>query len=944
MRIAELSPDLRQTETLTEILEEIESSVKEFERIVSTENPSKETTNFCSKLQKGFSRLNSQSPLSKSNKLQIWKLSFRLWNACVDLSNLTTASGNRSIPEDHVKLRQISADLLFFAGDVPEIPSSNFKAASFFYKTGLLWHGLKKFDLSAVCFEKATDLTSKIEVSEITDPGERKLLLDLNLARSTSAWDVSERNLALTLLNRSKNLLFGSPESYKALANQYLIFGKLYLSSNSQTSSVTEALKLMNESLDLCDKGLRSCKRGDENLELKTLRSKSLRFMAAANLQCEDYESVLKCIRVLRDSSGGGGEQHPCLPVLAMKSWLGLGKHREAEKELRGMVLNKGIPESVWLSSVEAYFQATGVAGADTTKGVFLGLLGRCHVSPKAAVRVAQVVVGSGGEGFRLRAKVVAELVSDERVVALFNEETAANERTSMHTVLWNCGAEHFRLKDYQTGAEMFEKSMLYVPHNVENKILRAKCFRVLSLCHLALLQFDRAQEYITESEKLQPNITCAFLKFKIYLQKNEEIGAIAQIQAMASCLDFNPDFYFLAAHEAIACHALPVAIASLSVLLGVYSHGKPMSTPEGVVLRTLLTLLSRDMVEETEVLKFTKHAHIRMKEIGTENFLGKGEVGRRERNWFAWNSWNNGTRMGKEKKYKLCAEFLELASEFYGARIDGDEVEDQHPMICKSLILSVSANIAAEKQSGVALKESDLKQAGQLLDRVGKMLPGMQLTDDCQSIDSSLHFMYTLNAYNLQARLDNSRSQQLLLVKNFASSKMCTPQYLLQIGFNAAQDGQHSNLEVSDYALNTCLSSLLNSPSPDYQKVALVLRKLIGISGFRKGNADDDVYNVYKQAYRIMIGLKVGEYPTEEGKWLAVTAWNRADMPVRLGQVVIARRWMTIGLDLAQHVQGMLGYKGTMEDFLAEFDKKFNGLDDYEYADSDNRSTVTEV
>ncbi|MCL7036104.1 hypothetical protein MKW94_004711 [Papaver nudicaule] len=934
MRIAEISPDLRQTDTLTETLEEIESSVKEFERIISTVNPSSEEiiTNLYSKLQKTFSRLNSSSsPLSKSNKLQIWKLSFRLWNACVDLSNLTTA--NRSaVPEDHVKIRQISADLLFFAGDVPEIPSSDFKAASFFYKTGLLWHGLKKFDLAAVCFEKATDLTSKIEVSEITDPGERKLLLDLNLARSTSAWDVSERNIALALLNRSKTLLFGCPESYRALANQYLVFGKLYLSNNN-TSSVSEALKLMNESLDLCDKGLRCCKRGDDNLELKTLRSKSLRFIAAANLQCEDYESVLKCIRVLREG-GGGGELHPCLPVLAMKSWLGLRKHREAEKELRGMVLNKGIPECVWLSSVEAYFQATGMAGADTTKGVFLGLLERCHVSPKAAVRVAQVVVGSGGgEGFRLRAKVVAELVSDERVVALFDEETAASERTSMHSVLWNCGTDHFRLKDYETGAEMFEKSMLYVPRNEENKILRAKCFRVLSICHLALLQFDRAQEYITESEKLQPSIVCAFLKFKIYLQKKEEKGAVAQIQAMASCLDFNPEFYFLAAHEAIACRALPVAVAFLSALLSLYSHGKPMSTPEVVVLRTLLSLLSQDMGDETEVLKFMKHAHIRMKEIGPENFLGKGEVGRREGKWLAENSWNNGMRMGKEKKYKLCAEFLELASEFYGVRIDVDEAEDQ-AMICKSLILSVSANIEAEKQNGVALKESDLKQAVQLLDRVGKILPGMQFSDDCQSIGSSLHFMHTLNAYNLQARLDNSRSQQLLLVKNFASSKMCTPKHLLRIGLSAAQDGQHSNLEVSDYALNKCLSSLINSPSPDYQTVALVLRKLIEIVGFQKGNADDDVYNVYKQAYRIMVGLKEGEYPTEEGKWLAVTAWNRGNLPVRLGQVVTARRWMTIGLDLAQHVQGML-CKATMEDFLAEFDKKFNGLDSAESADS---------
>ncbi|MCI59300.1 testis-expressed sequence 11 protein, partial [Trifolium medium] len=61
-------------------------------------------------------------------------------------------------------------------------------------------------------------------------------------------------------------------------------------------------------------------------------------------------------------------------------------------------------------------------------------VLGRCHVSASAAVRVASRVLGGGGEG----GKVVAELVSDERVVALFAEKEAAKDRTAMHAVLWN--------------------------------------------------------------------------------------------------------------------------------------------------------------------------------------------------------------------------------------------------------------------------------------------------------------------------------------------------------------------------------------------------------------------------------------------------------------------------------------------------------------------------
>lgn len=63
--------------------------------------------------------------------------------------------------------------------------------------------------------------------------------------------------------------------------------------------------------------------------------------------------------------------------------------------------------------------------------------------------------------------------------------------------------SDHFRSKDYETSAEMFEKSMLYTPCDIENRMLRAKGFRVLCLCYLALSQLDRAQEYINEAEKV---------------------------------------------------------------------------------------------------------------------------------------------------------------------------------------------------------------------------------------------------------------------------------------------------------------------------------------------------------------------------------------------------------------------------------------------------------
>ncbi|KAM7262726.1 hypothetical protein ACFE04_000409 [Oxalis oulophora] len=962
MRIAEIStPEIRQSSVNNHgdgdddednhqhqsLLSQLETTIKQIESLSSfTTTTTTNSDSLATDLRQTLTKLTQLAPFPKnlnSLKLHIWKLSYRLWNTCVDFSNaksLRSHSSSYIRSENIATLRHIAADLLYLAVDVTGVPSPTIKAASFYHKTGLIWHDLRNFDLASNCFDKATDLLSKIDVSSINDSNERKLLFELNLARSRTAWEVDDRSLAVILLNRSKVLLFGLPEHYKILATQYLTFGKIELSKN-ENQSLNEALKLINQALELCEKGFCVAKTQQEIVGLKDLRSTTLRFISAVHLQQGEYESVIKCVKVLREGVSGvandaGGDCHASLPVLAMKAWLGLGRYNEAETELRGMVANKGVPESVWVSAVEAYFQAAGTTtGAETVKSVFLGLLGRCHVSAKSAVRVVHRLIGGnnadgGVEGLivigaKVRAKVASDLVSDERVVALFGGENVVKERTSMHAVLWNCASEHFRLKDYETSAEMFEKAMLYIPHDIDNRIMRTKGYRVLCLCYLGLSQFDRAQEYINEAEKLEPNIACAFLKFKIYLQKNDYTNAINQIQAMTTCLDFTPDFLSLSAHEAVACHALPVAVAALSNILNFYASCKSMPTSEVVILRTLITILNQDPGKQPEVLKYMKQAQARVSELGPDYFFGKGNVGHRERNWFAVTSWNYGTTCGKEKKYELCAEFLNLASEFYDVRVDDGEGDENRVMVCKSLIMTVSAMIASENQNKTALTDTQVKRAAELLDRAGKILFSISsatslCNDKMSTNDPDLFFIYTFNAYEIQGRLNNLQSQ-LLLVTNYTTSKSCKPSNLLQIGLLSLQ-GPRFNPEVASYALNECLSTLLSHPSPDYQTVALIIRKLIVVASIHKGETEDEaVLNMYKRAYRLMLGLKEGDYPTEEGKWLAVTAWNRAALPVRLGQVDVAKKWMSIGLEIAKQVSGTETYRACMEDFAAGFE-----------------------
>lgn len=196
---------------------------------------------------------------------------------------------------------------------------------------------------------------------------------------------------------------------------------------------------------------------------------------------------------------------------------------------------------------------------------------------------------------------------------------------------------------------------------------------------------------------------------------------------------------------------------------------------------------------------------------------------------------------------------------------------------------------------------------------------------DQITNIEPYFFFIHTLDAYDLYSRLSDTGPQQLHLIKAYASSKSCNPKYLLQIGL-ISSDGPRSNPEVATYALNTCLSSLLDSQSPDYGSVAQIMRKLISLNAVYKADTDDDaIYGMYRQAYRVMVGLKEGEYPIEEGKWLAMTAWNRAALPVRMGPLSAAMKWMNIGLELAGKVQGMQTYRSCMEDFIASFKQKYN-------------------
>ncbi|WVZ67865.1 hypothetical protein U9M48_016887, partial [Paspalum notatum var. saurae] len=911
MKISELSPEYRQPPPHAGLLSDLNRVVAEAEAFDTSESSPEK---LAADLRRILTNLASaaSSGLNGAFRLKVWNLSFRLWNACVDRANHKSPPRDPDAAFAEAEIRQAAPELLLVAGLPDGIPSATAKAASLFHRTGLVWLDLGRADLASACFEKATPLVSAANTEE-----DRDVLLDLNLARARAASSAGKQALAVALLSRSKPLAAASPEGIKNLANEYLLIGKAALATKPPDPAL-DASSLLTEALDLCEKATAapSCatpttpRSTPATPNLQAIKDQCLRFLAAERLDANDYEGTLRCISVSR-ASLGLGEEHPSIGFMAMKAYIGSGNLAEAERELDGLMANTEAPDCVCLSAAELYLAR---AGLDVAFKVLVALAARCRAgAAAAAVRVLKKVVEVAGSGTS-HARAIAELVSDERVVALFDGPANTHERPTMHTLLWNCGTEHFHAKNYEIAADLIERSMLYVSRDEESRSCRANCFRVLCLCHIALQHLDRAQEFITEAEK-----------FKILLQKKEEEDAIKLMKTMVGYVDFNPLVLNLSIHEALACKSPCVAVASLTFLLGLYSAGKPMPVTEAVVLRNLITLLLRDPGSEAEILKYSRRARLRITELGVEAFSGKGTVGLRELNWFAVSTWNMALKVGKEEKYEYCAEFFELSAEFF--RLSNGEDDANRLLVCQSLIMSVSAMLHAEELNKSPLSDSDLKKGIEMLSRAGKLLPltlpsAPVSSDQLEDIDFS--FLHTINLYLLLSRLDTSaHPKQLQLVKSFAASKACTPGHLLRLGEIASQ-GTQPNMQVAEFLLKASITSALASHSPNYVVISAALRKLVCLAGLQDFSAStsDAAYDVFQQAYQILVGLRDGEYPFEEGKWLAATAWNKSNLAVRLGQRSLAQKWMKMGLDLARHFESMKQYISEMEEYFENFQK----------------------
>ncbi|KAI5071272.1 hypothetical protein GOP47_0013523 [Adiantum capillus-veneris] len=896
------------------------------------------------------------SRLNEDQKFRIWKLSYRIWNTCVEISN--SFKSGQEVDEEHAKLRHVASDLLVVAGSIGAVHSSLSKMAMFYFKTGTIWHKLENHAMAAACFEKATELSNRAKdhhrtatISQNEAEEDEKFLFDLYLTRARTAWELQQKALVRSLLGRARGMLKLSActasrtEMYEVLAEEFLHYGKVLLARQDKASHA-ESIQFLEHAFEVCSDGIAAVavvnrdgnedddmlgKLVRETLALNNLKFKVLRFLAAGHLQNGNFESVLKCVDILK-----AGPDHASTPFLALKAYVGLKRLEEAEKEAYILVAQRSTPVDVCAAAIDVLIEGSCSSAAqntrtlqDAVKKTFaiaharfpssielivkvldklltqpLDLHSKKRVETALAIAVDEKIISSVMESPQGRIQMAA-------VVSDFENEANTAQRC-IHTLLWNSAQEFFTTKDYPTSIQLFEASLMYLSQNEASyKECRAKTLRVLCICHLALGQYDRALEYINEANKLEASSGGVFLKFKVCLQMNDAEGAAKQVQELFQCPDFEPDYLTLASHEAISCKCISVAITALSRLLELScssAKSSPLENKEAVLIRNIIALSLQDSSQSSAALKYFKLARSRLRELGPEGFLGSGNMEEKEAQWYAGSAWNQGLDTVKSQEWGICREFFLCAADFY--EVLPDSVENLE-MRRASMMLAVGATLAGNRED--AEGSSVLREAVSYLDRCWKIHELVRSkSKSAASIDNTEIYLNLLS-FEVKRRMKDHKAQMEILCRCSTLTGF-QPKLFYSMGMCG---GDCQDVEVSMAAFEAGLNLTLTSPKPDYALVAATIRRMITVADTVRRDSPRAM-SIYKQAHQILLDLDAGVYPKEEVQWLISTAWNRASLHVKFNRFSLAENWMNLALDMLKHAPTMENFRAVMLDNLS--------------------------
>lgn len=377
------------------------------------------------------------STLNENQVTGLWKLSYRLWNVCVDMANNTLGT-EKEMDVLQVKLRQVACDILLEAGESQSVRSGKLKMAMFLSRTGSMWHKIKEFEQAEACFSKATEIcaqiASKDDITSREDSEILELKFEIYTSRSRASWELGQHALASNLLGRASTLVKRLPKKAYILAEQYLTFGRLTMSKNDDQDAASDAIPLLEQAYEISSTFSQSISQ-TENLsdELSSLKQRVLRYLAGAHVQTHNYEAALKCVATLKLQSS-----HPSVPFLELRALLGIERTQDAIEVMKNLLEEEGCTAELAAAGLESILSAKNEALSSSISEIVEIMMQKFPSHPKLTILIIENLLTRPKKELIDIGLSIAKKSQTKEVLQGKTMSDDQHDREYVYAIMWN--------------------------------------------------------------------------------------------------------------------------------------------------------------------------------------------------------------------------------------------------------------------------------------------------------------------------------------------------------------------------------------------------------------------------------------------------------------------------------------------------------------------------
>lgn len=259
--------------------------------------------------------------------------------------------------------------------------------------------------------------------------------------------------------------------------------------------------------------------------------------------------------------------------------------------------------------------------------------------------------------------------------------------------------------------------------------------------------------------------------------------------------------------------------------------------------------------------------------------------------------AWNCGRDAGQKEQHTLWTLFFDVCYELNTFREDTPEVRKNRRVAKIMAAISIIENDKKEEQ--------DLQLARKRLEEANALSRALPASPNPAS-DPMNQLLVLLQARCFVALGDDDALA--VCVANVCQTTDVDARILEQLAAVCLDQPQDTSKissesrarrnEMAALLLNAAVDFRLRTTNDDLVEVAITLRQLIGTEVAR-GELGNRSFQALSRATGL-IKEKAEAYPADERRWLAATAWDRAQMLGRTNKKAEAKRWAQSAIDIA--------------------------------------------